>query len=49
MTYDDASPRPFQVHVPNDVLDDLRKRLRNTRWPEALPGIGWDQGTDRDW
>jgi pimeloyl-ACP methyl ester carboxylesterase len=25
--------RPFTVHVPDDALDDLRRRLAATRWP----------------
>jgi microsomal epoxide hydrolase len=37
---------PFEVHVDDDVLDDLRRRLRATRWPGQPPGIGWTQGTD---
>lgn len=39
-------PRPFEIHVPDDVLDDLRQRLSRTRWPDALPGTGWDYGAD---
>ncbi|GAA3579578.1 alpha/beta fold hydrolase [Microlunatus spumicola] len=27
--------RPFALHVPEAALDDLRERLRRTRWPEA--------------
>jgi len=26
---------PFRIDVPDDVLDDLRRRLAATRWPEA--------------
>ena len=37
---------PFVVAVPDDQLADLRARLRATRWPDALPGAGWDHGTD---
>lgn len=33
---------PFRIHIADDVLDDLRARLRHTRWPEQIPGIGWD-------
>jgi pimeloyl-ACP methyl ester carboxylesterase len=29
--------RPFRVAVPEDVLDDLRARLKRTRWPAELP------------
>jgi pimeloyl-ACP methyl ester carboxylesterase len=41
--------QPFQIQVADEVLDDLRVRLRRTRWPDPLPGIGWEQGTDQDW
>lgn len=40
-----AEPVPFTVDVPEHVLDDLRARLAGTRWPDEIPGIGWDQGT----
>jgi microsomal epoxide hydrolase len=38
--------RPFRVEVPDAVLDDLRDRLRRTRWPDQIPGSGWGYGTD---
>ena len=31
---------PFRIHVPDEVLDDLRVRLRRTRWPDQVLGIG---------
>jgi pimeloyl-ACP methyl ester carboxylesterase len=37
---------PFSVHFEEDVLTDLRARLRNTRWPDRNPGVAWGQGTD---
>ena len=40
---------PFVVDVPHAVLDDLRDRLHATRWPDQLPGTGWDYGTDLDY
>ncbi len=40
---------PFRIHITDEVLDDLRARLRHTRWPDQVPGIGWKQGTDLDW
>src|SRR5258708_3355381 len=40
---------PFRIHVADEVLDDLRARLRHTRWPDQMPGIGWEQGTELDW
>ena len=35
---------PFTIDVPDDVLDDLRRRLRTTRWPEAEVVDDWSQG-----
>ena len=37
-------PRPFEIAVSDDVLSDLQRRLRQTRWPEALEGADWDYG-----
>jgi microsomal epoxide hydrolase len=36
-----AEHRPFAVHVPDGVLQDLRERLAKTRWPDEIPGSGW--------
>jgi pimeloyl-ACP methyl ester carboxylesterase len=30
----DASIRPFRIHVPQDAIDDLRRRIAATRWPD---------------
>src|SRR5580704_16967014 len=35
---------PFKVHVPQAALDDLKKRLANTRWPDQEPVTDWSQG-----
>jgi len=37
------------VAVPDAVLDDLRARLQNTRWPSVVEGQGWARGTDLDY
>jgi pimeloyl-ACP methyl ester carboxylesterase len=37
---------PFAIQVDQTVLDDLRRRIRQTRWPDQLPAIGWEQGTE---
>ncbi len=42
-------PQPFRIQVEDAVLDDLRLRLATTRWPDALPGAGWDYGTSLDY
>jgi pimeloyl-ACP methyl ester carboxylesterase len=39
-------PEPFEIAVPDEVLDDLRDRLARTRWPDEIPGRGWDYGTE---
>src|SRR3954467_4950258 len=31
----DTSIRPFHVHVPSSALSDLRRRVKDTRWPDA--------------
>ncbi len=36
--------RPFRIDIPQADLDDLRARLDRTRWPDQLPGVGWDYG-----
>ncbi|MGW0811269.1 epoxide hydrolase family protein, partial [Nonomuraea sp. NPDC002799] len=35
---------PFRVEIPQARLDDLRDRLRRTRWAPELPGAGWERG-----
>jgi len=37
---------PFAIHFGDEVLSDLRARIRNTRWPHPTPGEPWRQGTD---
>jgi pimeloyl-ACP methyl ester carboxylesterase len=44
MTTTDTAIRPFRIDIPQDDLDDLRDRLRRTRWPDELPGLGWSRG-----
>ncbi|MCX7141137.1 MAG: epoxide hydrolase [Proteobacteria bacterium] len=41
--------KPFRIAVDDAVLDDLRSRLRNTRWPEAEVVDDWSQGTPLAW
>jgi pimeloyl-ACP methyl ester carboxylesterase len=35
---------PFRVEVPEADLEDLRQRLRRTRWPDAETVDDWSQG-----
>ena len=36
---------PYRIDVAEAELDDLRDRLRRTRWPEAETVTDWSQGT----
>ena len=36
---------PFRIEIPESELDDLRQRLRQTRWPDAETVDDWSQGT----
>jgi microsomal epoxide hydrolase len=38
--------QPFQLHVPDVDIDDLRERLARTRLPDRAPGEPWAYGTD---
>ena len=40
------TPRPFSIDVPQAVLDDLKRRLEATRWPEPIPGVSWEYGAE---
>lgn len=40
------SLQPFRSNISQEVLDDLRNRLANTRWPDQISGQDWQQGTD---
>jgi pimeloyl-ACP methyl ester carboxylesterase len=41
--------QPFRIAVPDDVLDDLRRRLRATRWPARETVPDWSQGVPLDY
>jgi len=40
---------PFSIRIEEDVLSDLRARIRNTRWPDQVTGVGWEQGTNLEY
>ncbi len=40
-----VTPRPFQLNVPDEVLQDLRVRLERVRWPDEPPQEPWSTGT----
>ena len=44
-----ADIKPYRISVDDDVLHDLKSRLRNTRWPEAELVEDWSQGAPLKW
>ena len=44
MTTESTEIRPFRIDVPQADLDALNSRLAATRWPDELPGVGWNYG-----
>lgn len=44
-----AEIKPYRISIGDDALDDLRSRLRNTRWPEAELVDDWSQGAPLLW
>ncbi|MGI5163793.1 epoxide hydrolase family protein [Spirillospora sp. CA-253888] len=45
----EGSISPFRIDVPAAELDDLRDRLRRTRWGVQIPGQGWTRGVPVDY
>lgn len=41
-----SRPAPFSIAVSDAEIADLKGRLRATRFPDALEGVGWDYGID---
>lgn len=42
-------PEPFTLPIDEAAVEDLRRRLRATRWPDAPEDAGWSAGTDVDY
>lgn len=38
--------RPFTANISEQILDDLKSRLQNTRWPDQMDGSAWNYGAD---
>ncbi len=45
----DTTITPFHIDIPQEDLGELNFRLARTRWTDALPGVGWSYGVDRDY
>ena len=44
-----TSPEHFQIQVPQEILDDLNRRLETTIWTDEVKNAGWDYGTNLDY
>lgn len=42
----EAKIEAYTIDVPDAVLEDLRNRLDNARWPDQLPATSWEYGAD---
>ena len=40
---------PFEIKISDEILAELRDRLVATRWPDELPGVGWEYGSNMDY
>jgi pimeloyl-ACP methyl ester carboxylesterase len=38
--------QPFKIEIPDDVLIDLKNRLKNSRWPDEISGADWNYGAN---
>ncbi len=38
--------KQLQIHVPNEILADLNKRLEHIRWPHCPHNYNWERGTE---
>lgn len=44
-----SKPRPFRIDVPPSEVEDLKSRIRATRWPSPATMPGWSQGVPLDY
>jgi len=40
--------QPLRIAIPDQDIQDLHRRLEQTRWPFSLQNVGWTQGMDAD-
>jgi pimeloyl-ACP methyl ester carboxylesterase len=43
------TPVPFPLSIDPAAVEDLRRRLRATRWPDAPEDAGWSMGADLEY
>lgn len=45
-TTNDTAITPFEIHIPDADIADLKARLASARLPAQIPGTGWEYGTN---
>lgn len=40
------SIKRFNIKVSDEVLNNLKSRLKNVKWPDQLEDLGFERGTD---
>lgn len=40
---------PFTIRIPEDALEDMRRRLRTTRWAGDFGNADWSYGVEQGW
>jgi len=40
---------PFTINIQQSILDDLKRRIANTRWTDEIENSGWAYGTNRSY
>jgi pimeloyl-ACP methyl ester carboxylesterase len=43
------SIQPFSISVSPYVIEELRERLGRARWPDEIPGSGWEYGANLEY
>lgn len=39
--------KPFKVAIDQSIIDDLNKRIANTRWTDEIENSKWEYGTNK--
>ncbi|MCP4198953.1 MAG: epoxide hydrolase, partial [Proteobacteria bacterium] len=39
----------FAIHISDAEIEDLKRRLAVTRWPDQIPGTDWRYGAKTDY
>jgi len=41
--------QPFRINIPQNILDDLKSRIKNTRWTDEITRSGWTYGANLEY